>query len=119
MVDQVVDWQGAQWVVWTLVGKVGGTVAQSRSRHCASPLLVAPLPTPLFSPSCVCVVAEWVCVDVATCMGGAWTWCTSHGGMTTGVARLCHGMVTVQAIATTALVLLCPLSCLPLVCVCE
>lgn len=117
MVDQVVDWQGAQWVVWTLVGKVGGTVAQSRSRHCASPLLVAPLPTPLFSPSCVCV-AEWVCVDVATCMGGAWTWCTSHGGMTTGVARLCHGMVTVQAIATTALVLLCPLSCLPLVCVC-
>lgn len=65
MVDQVVDWQGAQWVVWTLVGKVGGTVAQSRSRHCASPLLVAPLPTPLFSPSCVCVWWLSVCV---------WTW---------------------------------------------
>lgn len=64
MVDQVVDWQGAQWVVWTLVGKVGGTVAQSRSRHCASPLLVAPLPTPLFSPSCVCA---WL----SECV---WTW---------------------------------------------
>lgn len=105
-------WCGHLWARW---------VAQWHSlAHATVPLhSLWPLSQLLFSLPLVRVcVAEWVCVDVATCMGGAWTWCTSHGGMTTGVARLCHGMVTVQAIATTALVLLCPLSCLPLVCVC-